>query len=55
MGDFLTQGAGFAGVNGPFRLLPDGTNERGLAVAQIQNNQVIVIDPAPRSFGGTGF
>ena len=51
----LTQSAGFAGVNGPFRLLPDGTNERGLAVAQVQNNQVIVIDPAPRSFGGAGF
>ncbi len=51
----LTQGAGFAGVNGPFRLLSDGTNQRGLAVAQIQNNQVIVIDPAPRSFGGAGF
>lgn len=51
----LTQGSGFAGVNGVFRLLPDGTNERGLAVAQIQNAQVVVIDPAPRSFGGAGF
>ena len=51
----LTQGQGFAGVYGPFRLFPNGTNERGLAVAQIQNNQVIVIDPAPRSFGGAGF
>lgn len=51
----LTQGAGFVGVNGVFRLLHDGTNERGLAVAQIRNNQVIVIDPAPRSFGGAGF
>ncbi len=51
----LTQGAGFRGVNGPFRFLRNGTNERGLAVAQIQNNQVIVIDPAPRSFGGAGF
>ena len=50
----LTQGAGFAGVYGPFRFFPNGTNERGLAVAQIQNNQVIVIDPAPRSFGGAG-
>lgn len=50
----LTQPAGFAGVNGVFRLLPDGTNERGLAVAQIQNNRVIVIDPAPRSFAGPG-
>ncbi|MCB2128409.1 MAG: penicillin-binding protein activator [Rhodobacteraceae bacterium] len=51
----LTQSAGFAGVNGVFRLLPNGTNERGLAVAQIQNAQVVVIDPAPRSFGGAGF
>jgi ABC-type branched-subunit amino acid transport system substrate-binding protein len=51
----LTQGAGFAGVAGVFRLRGDGTNERGLAVAQIQNNQVTVIDPAPNSFGGAGF
>jgi hypothetical protein len=40
------------GVNGIFRFLPNGTNERGLAVAQIVNQQVTVIDPAPRSFGG---
>jgi len=51
----LTQPSGFVGVNGVFRLLADGTNERGLAVAQIQDNQVVVIDPAPRGFGGTGF
>lgn len=51
----LTQGSGFAGVGGVFRLLSDGTNERGLAVAQIQNAQVVVIDPAPRSFAGAGF
>lgn len=51
----LTQGSGFVGVNGIFRLRGDGTNERGLAVAQIRNNQVVVIDAAPRSFGGAGF
>ncbi|PRY25555.1 amino acid/amide ABC transporter substrate-binding protein (HAAT family) [Aliiruegeria haliotis] len=51
----LTQGSGFVGVNGIFRLLPDGTNQRGLAVGQIQNSQVTVIDAAPRSFGGFGF
>jgi hypothetical protein len=51
----LTQAAGFAGVNGVFRLLPDGTNERGLAVARISNNAVQVIDPAPRRFSGPGF
>jgi ABC-type branched-subunit amino acid transport system substrate-binding protein len=51
----LTQAAGFVGVNGIFRLRADGTNERALAIAQIQNSQVVVIDPAPRSFGGAGF
>ena len=53
-GAALTQGAGFQGVSGIFRLLANGTNERGLAVATIQNNQVVVIDSAPRSFGGAG-
>ena len=51
----LTQGSGFVGVNGIFRLRGDGSNERGLAVAQIRNNQVVIIDAAPRSFGGAGF
>jgi Periplasmic binding protein len=51
----LTQGSGFAGVNGVFRFRPDGTNERGLAIAQIRNSQVVIVDPAPRSFGGAGF
>ena len=51
----LTQGAGFVGVNGIFRFLGNGTNERGLAVAQIVNQQVTIIDPAPRAFGGAGF
>lgn len=51
----LTQGAGFQGVNGIFRLRGDGTNERGLAVAQIQEKRVVIISPAPRSFGGAGF
>ncbi|SLN53144.1 hypothetical protein AQS8620_02323 [Aquimixticola soesokkakensis] len=51
----LTRSSGFVGVNGIFRLMADGTNQRGLAIATIQNNQVIEIDPAPRSFGGAGF
>jgi len=51
----LTQGSGFVGVNGIFRLRGDGTNERGLAVAQIRGGQLVVVDAAPRSFGGAGF
>ena len=51
----LTQPAGFRGASGVFRLRPDGTNERGLAIATIQEQKVIVLDPAPQSFGGAGF
>lgn len=51
----LTQGAGFVGVNGIFRLREDGQNDRGLAIAQIKGGQVAIVDPAPRSFAGPGF
>ena len=51
----LTTPQGFQGTNGIFRLRPNGLNERGLAVATIRNNQVVVLEPAPRSFGGAGF
>lgn len=53
-GAALTQGAGFQGVNGILRLRTDGTNERGLAIAQIQNKKVVIVDPAPRAFAGGG-
>ena len=51
----LTQRSGFSGVGGVFRLRRDGTIERGLAVATIRGNQVVILDPAPRGFGGFGF
>lgn len=54
-GGSLTRGQGFIGAGGVFRLRGDGTNDRALAVAQIQNNQVVIIDAAPRNFGGAGF
>jgi len=53
--DALTQGKGFAGVNGVFRLRADGTNERALAVARITNRAVSIVSPAPKSFGIAGF
>ena len=51
----LTQGSGFAGVNGTFRFHSNGTNQRALAIATIENKLVKIIDPAPSSFGGAGF
>ncbi|MFT6530810.1 MAG: hypothetical protein ACJASC_000329 [Limimaricola cinnabarinus] len=57
--DALTRNAlvtsqGFKGTSGIFRLLSNGTNQRGLAVATIRNNQVVILDPAPTSFRGAG-
>ncbi|WP_371037464.1 MULTISPECIES: penicillin-binding protein activator [unclassified Rhodosalinus] len=50
----FTRSRGFAGTGGAFRLRPDGTNERALAVATIRDRQVVILDPAPRSFAGAG-
>jgi len=50
----LIQPQGFRGTAGVFRLMPNGLNQRGLAVATFQNNQVVILDQAPRSFGGPG-
>lgn len=46
----LTSPNGFAGIDGIFRLLPDGRTERGLAVLEIQRDGIVEIDPAPQSF-----
>jgi ABC-type branched-subunit amino acid transport system substrate-binding protein len=50
----LTQSQGFEGVDGVFRLNRDGTIERGLAVAQVVDEKVVVIDPAPQIFSVAG-
>lgn len=46
----LTNPSGFAGTNGVFRFLADGTNERGLAVVEVEAAGVSVVSPAPQSF-----
>tara|TARA_R110002051_G_scaffold136488_1_gene209108 strand:+ start:2609 stop:3796 length:1188 start_codon:yes stop_codon:yes gene_type:complete len=51
----LTSPQGFQGTAGIFRLLPNGLNERGLSVATISNNQVVILEQAPRNFGAAGF
>jgi len=51
----LTQSSGFAGINGLFRLRPDGTNDRSLAIETIDNGKFITVDPAPQSFQPLGY
>jgi hypothetical protein len=48
----LTQRNGFAGVNGLFRLNPDGLVERRYAVIEVTGTGHEVIEAAPSSFAG---
>ena len=51
----LTNPSGFSGLNGVFRLLPDGIVERGLAVLEVHRTGATVIDPAPQTFQREGY
>lgn len=52
----LTGEAGFAGVDGLFRLRPSGITERGLAVMEIKaDGPPVLISPPPESFDHHGF
>lgn len=48
----LTNPSGFQGIDGIFRLKPNGLNERGLAVLKVQPGGAQVVAPAPKSFAG---
>ncbi len=51
----ITRASGFAGVDGLFRLLSDGTSQRGLAVLEVQKFDSRTVDPAPSVFGTAQF
>lgn len=48
--EILLTPSGFAGVDGLFRLRPDGIVERGLSVLEIKRNAIEIAVPAPASF-----
>lgn len=48
--DTLRRASGFVGSTGPFRFHGNGKIERSLAIAEIRNNRVEIVSPAPRSF-----
>jgi len=48
--EILTSRDGYKLVDGIFRFLPDGTNQRGLAVFEVVNGATRVISPAPATF-----
>mgnify|MGYP000539462289 CR=1 FL=1 len=50
----LTTPSGFIGIDGAFRLLQNGINQRALAVYQIERGSAGVIDPAPKNFSRAG-
>lgn len=48
----LTRVSGFAGIDGPVRMLPNGLAIRGLAVMEVEKYRSVVVDPAPQSADG---
>ncbi len=46
----LTNPSGYIGLDGAFRFLPNGLNQRGLAVYQINNGKAVLVEAAPRTF-----
>jgi ABC-type branched-subunit amino acid transport system substrate-binding protein len=46
----LTNPNGFIGIDGAFRFLQNGLNQRGLAIYQVGRGSAQIIDPAPRTF-----
>jgi ABC-type branched-subunit amino acid transport system substrate-binding protein len=56
-GDFSAEAIanpnGWSGVDGVFRLLPDGRVERALAVIEVQADRNVVISPAPSTFASS--
>ncbi len=51
----LTQPAGFAGVNGPFRFNANGRVQRNLAIIEVRDGQAVVTERAARSFEAVGY
>jgi len=50
----LLSPSGFSGIDGVFRFRRDGSNQRGLAVLQVNASGPQIVSPAPRSFGRSG-
>ncbi len=50
----LTNPNGFAGIDGIFRFRADNLAERGLAILELRQGRINVVDPAPRTFQNLG-
>ena len=50
----LTNPSGYIGLDGAFRFLSNGLNQRSLAIYQINNGKAVLVNPAPRTFARSG-
>jgi ABC-type branched-subunit amino acid transport system substrate-binding protein len=51
----LTSPAGFSGVDGIFRFLPNGLSQRGFAIMQVTRTGAVVVKPAPTLFDAVAY
>ncbi len=49
----ITNASGFKGMDGAFRFLSNGTNQRALAIYKVERGSSRIVDPAPSGFGGS--
>ncbi|MBC7770645.1 MAG: penicillin-binding protein activator [Phycisphaerales bacterium] len=50
----LENGEGFSGSDGLFRFRSNGAIERGLAIIEVRQNSVAILEPAPQQFPRSG-
>lgn len=46
----ITDSDGYIGINGVFRLFPNGTNEHSMDIIEVRSSGDVVVDAAPRKF-----
>lgn len=49
----MTNHSGFNGADGVFRFEPNGMNERGLAIMEINNNVATTVEPSPHTLSAS--
>lgn len=54
LNSLITNPDGYIGINGVFRLFPNGYNQHSLEIVEVTRNGDRIVDPAPRRFADDG-
>ncbi|MFV0625969.1 MAG: penicillin-binding protein activator [Alphaproteobacteria bacterium] len=51
----ITNPDGYIGINGVFRIFPDGSNQHSLDIMQVNNSDDVVVNAAPKRFDNVAY